>query len=85
MRSEFENYALWDNREANKHGNFATACISLMIPKSMNTSNFNKHYVEVEGVFLERLPSDTIQLGGCNVSTLRLIEGAPPILVREGK
>jgi hypothetical protein len=54
-----------------------------MIPESMKTSAFNKRYVEVEGVFLERLPSDVVHLGGCNTTTLQLLEDAPPVRIKK--
>lgn len=30
----------------------------------MDTSDFDKQYVTVKGVFVERLPSNVVQLGG---------------------
>lgn len=85
MRSEFENYALWQSKEANAQGTFAENCVSLMVPESLDTSRYNKHYVEIEGIFLERLPSNVVHLGGCNVTTLQLLEGVPPVLVGKGR
>lgn len=79
MRSEFENYGLWESSKANQKGSFVKDCVSLMIPKSMNTSKFNRRYVRVDGVFLERLPQNLVQLGGCNITRLQLIEGSPPV------
>lgn len=83
MRAETENYGLWQSEDANSQGSFARKCVSLMIPESMKTSAFNKSYVEVEGVFLERLPSNVVHLGGCNTTTLQLLEGAPPVRIRK--
>ena len=85
MRAEFENYGLWQSKEANAEGSFAQNCVSLMIPESMETSRFNKRYVEVEGVFLERLPSNVVHLGGCNVTTLQLLEDVPPVRIKAPK
>src|SRR5690606_41312688 len=85
MRSGFENYALWQSKKANAKGNFAEDCVSLMIPESMDTSRYDKRYVEVEGIFLQRLPSGTIHLGGCNVTTLQLLEDARSEERRVGK
>lgn len=81
MRSEFENYALWQSKNANTRGSFAANCISLMIPKSLDASRYNKRYVEVEGVFLQKLPSNVVHLGGCNVTTLQLLEDVPPVII----
>ena len=81
MRSEFENYALWETSEANQKGDFVKSCVSLMIPKSMKTSRYDRRYVRIEGVFLERLPQNLVQLGGCNTTRLQLIEGSPPVEV----
>lgn len=83
MRSEFENYSLWQSREANERGNFAKDCVSLLVPESMETKQYNKQYVEVKGVFLERLASNVVPLGGCNVTTLQLIEGIPPTVTEK--
>jgi hypothetical protein len=80
MRSEFENYALWQSKSANSEGSFAKDCVNLMIPESMETARYNKHYVEVDGVFLERPPNGVILLGGCNVTTLKLLDGVPPVI-----
>lgn len=84
MRSEFENYGLWQSKAANEKGSFIKDCVSLMIPESMDGDLYNKQYVELEGVFLERLPSDVVHLGGCNLTTLQLIEGLPPVIVTPG-
>lgn len=81
MRSEFENYGLWQSKKANGRGTYFKDCVSLLIPESMNTEQYNKHYVEVEGIFVERLPRNVVHLGGCNVTTLQLIEGVPPVLM----
>lgn len=81
MRSEFENYGLWQSKEANERGSFVKNCVSLMVPESMDTHPYNRQYVELEGMFLERLPSDVVHLGGCNMTTLQLIEGLPPVVV----
>lgn len=82
MRSEFENYALWQDKIANDRGTFFDDCVSLLIPESMDTSRYNKRYVEVEGVFLEKLPRNIVHLGGCNVTYLQLTREAPPILIK---
>lgn len=79
MRSEFENYGLWESRKANQKQTFVKDCVSLMIPESMSTGRFNRRYVQVEGIFLERLPQNVVQLGGCNITKLQLIEGTSPI------
>ena len=79
MRSEFENYGLWESRKANQRQTFVKDCVSLMIPESMSTGRFNRRYVQVEGIFLERLPQNVVQLGGCNITKLQLIEGTSPI------
>jgi len=78
MRSGFENYSLWESREASSKGEFEEKCVSLLIPQSMDTSGFDKQHVTVKGVFVEKLPSNVVQLGGCNLTTLILKEGAPP-------
>lgn len=85
MRSGFENYALWQSEKANSEGNFAEDCVSLLIPESMDTSRYDKRYVEVEGIFLERLPNNVVHLGGCNVTTLKLLEGVLPVLEEAGR
>lgn len=78
MRSEFENYSMWESKEASSKGEFAKNCISLLIPQSMDTSGFDKQHVTVKGVFVEKLPSNVVQLGGCNSTTLILKQGSPP-------
>lgn len=79
MRADFENYGLWQSEEANAEGDFASNCVSLMVPESLEAGRFNKRYVLVEGIFLQRLPSNIVHLGGCNVTTLQLLEDSPPI------
>lgn len=83
MRSEFENYALWQSKKANENGTFFKDCVSLLIPESMDTRKYNRRYVEIEGVFINRLPRNVVHLGGCNVTTLQLIENVRPSLIRE--
>jgi hypothetical protein len=66
MRSSFENYALWQSRNAYNNGEWSRDCVSLLIPESMDTSKFDKANVIVEGQFVKRLPRGMVSLGGCN-------------------
>lgn len=77
MRSGFENYVLWENRSFQQKG-FREEVRQPFIPQPMDTSDFDKQYVTVKGVFVEKLPSNVLQLGGCNSATLMLQEGPPP-------
>lgn len=81
MRSEFENRGLWQSKKANGRGTYSQDCVSLLIPKSMSTEQYNKHYVEVEGIFIRQLPRNIVDLGGCNLTSLQLVEDLPPILI----
>ena len=84
MRSGFENYGLWLDKAAEARGKFASDCVSLMIPETIDSSRFDQRYVEVEGVFLKRYPKNVFVSGGCNLSALELLETAPPRIVRAG-
>lgn len=81
MHSHFESYALWESRQASDEGDYAKNCVSLMIPESMETSRFDGRYVEVEGMFLARVPSVVVQLGACNITTLQLLEDRQPVVL----
>ena len=80
MQSEFENRAIWQDKAAHAAGNWQRDCVSLLIPQSMETSSFHGAYVVLHGRFLRRLPPNVVSLGGCNTTTLELLE--PPILAR---
>jgi hypothetical protein len=82
MRVGFENHALWQDKDANRRGSFAKDCVSLMIPESLDVARFDKRYVEIEGVFLAKLPRDVVHIGGCNSSTLQLDELVRPVIVK---
>lgn len=82
MISEFENYSLWQNRDAHGRGDFATDCVSLMIPVSMDTTDYNRRYVELDALFLAALPKNVIHLGGCNITVLQVNPDVQPIVVR---
>jgi hypothetical protein len=84
MRVGFENYALWQSESANRRGSFAKDCVSLMIPESSDLERFDKHYVEIEGVFMARLPKNVVHLGGCNSTTLQVDASATPVVVKQG-
>jgi hypothetical protein len=84
MKSEFENYTLWDSQKAERQGQFAAACIGLLIPRSMNTNLLNNRYVVIEGIFKERLPPSTVFLGGCGGPVLQLDPNKPPIILGSG-
>ena len=79
MNSRFENYTLWDSQKSERQGNFMESCVGLLIPRSMDTSRFDKHNVLIEGVFLKRLPASTVFLGGCNGSVVRLEADRSPV------
>ncbi len=83
MRVGFENYSLWESKGANQSGSFAKECVSLMIPESIDLGRFDRHYVEIEGVFLARLPKEVVHLGGCNSTTLQLDESVSPIVIKQ--
>lgn len=85
MEVGFENYALWQSKDARKRGSFAKDCVSLMIPESTNLTRFDKRLVEVEGVFLAKLPGGVVHLGGCNITTLQLDERETPIVVERNR
>ncbi|WP_163843379.1 hypothetical protein [Pseudoxanthomonas sacheonensis] len=85
MRSESEMYGLWESKSANKEGSYAKNCVSLRIPTSMDTAQFNKRYVEIEATFISKLPADVIRLGACNTTTLQLAGDALPKILNQEK
>ncbi|WP_148650614.1 hypothetical protein [Lysobacter capsici] len=82
MTSSFERYGLWESRAAFDRGNYADDCISLLIPEVMDTSLYDRRYVELEGNFIQRPEENTINLGACNKTTIILSAESPPELVK---
>lgn len=85
MRSETEMYGLWESKSANREGSYAKNCVSLRIPAAMDTTQFNKKYVEIEATFVSKLPADVIRLGACNTTTLQLSGDALPKILNKEK
>ena len=81
MKSGFENHALWDSPKSESQGQFMNFCVGLMIPRSMDTDQFNNQYVVVEAIFIKRLPTNIVFLGGCGESVLQLDPSKPPIRI----
>ena len=81
MRVGFESYALWESKESEDSHSFLRNCVSLMIPKSMRVDGMSGHYVQVEAVFLEKLPQGMVQVGGCNLTRLQLMDGGTPVRI----
>ncbi|QQP94772.1 hypothetical protein [Lysobacter enzymogenes] len=82
MTSGFERYGIWDNKAAFDRGNYTDDCVSLLIPEAMDTSRYDKRYVELEGEFVQRLEKNAVNLGACNRTTIILSEDSPPRLVK---
>ncbi|MFQ6308726.1 hypothetical protein [Lysobacter capsici] len=82
MTSSFERYGLWESRAVFDRGDYAHDCVSLLIPESMDTSFYNKRYVELDGNFIQQPQENTVNLGACNETTIILSEGSPPKLIK---
>ncbi|ALN88557.1 hypothetical protein LC55x_5311 [Lysobacter capsici] len=48
----------------------------------MDTSLYDRRYVELEGNFIQRPEENTINLGACNKTTIILSAESPPELVK---
>jgi hypothetical protein len=81
MHSEFESYSIWDMNPARSAGTARTHCISLLIPRSMDTDRFHMQYVSLRGRFVKQPPAGLVHLGGCNTTSLEL-QGLP-VLIRK--
>ena len=79
MTSAFEDRTIWQSKQTRSRGNSRENCVSLLIPKSMDTSKFNGAYVTLRARFVARLSPDVVNLGGCNVTSLELLD--PPVIV----
>lgn len=82
MTSSFERYGLWQDKAAFDRGNHADDCVSLLIPVEMETSQYDKRYVELEGNFIQRPEKNAVNLGACNRTTIILSKDSPPKLVK---
>ncbi|MFK3648511.1 hypothetical protein ACI2IY_08720 [Lysobacter enzymogenes] len=82
MTSSFERYGIWDSKAAFDRGNYTDDCVSLLIPEAMDTSKYDKRYVELEGDFVQRPGKNAVNLGACNKTTIILSEESPPTLVK---
>jgi hypothetical protein len=80
MTSSTENRRIWDSEESRKRGPRSQDCISLLIPYGMETGRFDKKDVEIEAIFVSKLPQDFVNLGGCSFSSsaLKLQQGKLP-------
>lgn len=72
MQSEFENRAVWQDREAMRSGSYRTHCVSLLIPRNMDTSGFHGSYVVLRGRF-HNDPA-IVAMGACNFTYLELLD-----------
>ena len=73
---EPENYALWDNKEAQSKGD-VSSCISLTYPKSASDAvrRSNRKQVRLRGTFVRDVTTDGgLYLGLCNYTGLRVVE-----------